>query len=29
MELQQGDPYDVASRIKQKAEVVMRQAGVL
>jgi 2-keto-myo-inositol isomerase len=29
MELQQGDPLDVASRIKQKAEAVMRQAGVL
>ena len=29
MELQQGDPFDVASRIKQKAEAVMRQAGVL
>jgi sugar phosphate isomerase/epimerase len=29
MELQQGDPYDVASRIKQKCEVVMKQAGVL
>ena len=29
MELQQGDPFDVASRIKQKCEAVMRQAGVL
>jgi sugar phosphate isomerase/epimerase len=29
MELQQGDPFDVASRIKQKSEAVMRQAGVL
>jgi 2-keto-myo-inositol isomerase len=29
MELQQGDPYDVASRIKQKCEAVMKQAGVL
>ena len=29
MELQQGDPYEVASRIKQKAEVVMRQAGLV
>ena len=29
MELQQGDPFDVATRIKQKAEAVMRQAGVL
>jgi 2-keto-myo-inositol isomerase len=28
MELQQGDPYEVASRIKQKCEAVMRQAGV-
>jgi len=28
-ELTQGDPYDVASRIKQKCETVMRQAGVL
>jgi 2-keto-myo-inositol isomerase len=29
MELQQGDPYDVASRIKQKSEAVMKQAGLL
>src|SRR5881628_3250952 len=29
MELVQGDPFDVASRIKQKCESVMRQAGVL
>src|SRR5215510_13635123 len=29
MELVQGDPFDVASRIKQKCETVMRQAGVL
>lgn len=29
MELQQGDPYDVATRIKQKCEAVMKQAGVL
>lgn len=29
MELQQGDPYEVASRIKQKCEAVMKQAGVL
>ena len=28
-ELTQGDPYDIASRIKQKCETVMRQAGVL
>jgi len=28
-DLQQGDPFDVASRIKQKCEVVMRQANVL
>jgi sugar phosphate isomerase/epimerase len=28
MELQQGDPYEVASRIKQKCEAVMRKAGV-
>jgi 2-keto-myo-inositol isomerase len=28
-ELTQGDPYDVASRIKQKCETVMRQASVL
>ena len=28
-ELTQGDPYDVATRIKQKCETVMRQAGVL
>jgi sugar phosphate isomerase/epimerase len=29
MELQQGDPYEVASRVKQKCEAVMKQAGVL
>jgi 2-keto-myo-inositol isomerase len=29
MELQQGDPFDVATRIRQKCETVMRQAGVL
>jgi 2-keto-myo-inositol isomerase len=29
MELQQGDPFDVASRIKQQSEAVMRRAGVL
>jgi 2-keto-myo-inositol isomerase len=29
MELQQGDPYEVASRIKQKCEAVMKKAGVL
>ena len=29
MELQQGDRYEVASRIKQKCEAVMRKAGVL
>jgi sugar phosphate isomerase/epimerase len=29
MELQQGDPYEVASRIKQKCEVVMKKAGVV
>jgi 2-keto-myo-inositol isomerase len=29
MELQQGDPFEVATRIKQKCEAVMRQAGVL
>src|SRR2546425_6614989 len=29
MELVQGDPFDVASRIKQKCERVMREAGVL
>jgi 2-keto-myo-inositol isomerase len=29
MELQQGDPYEVASRIKQKCEAVMRRADVL
>jgi 2-keto-myo-inositol isomerase len=29
MELQQGDPFEVGSRIKQKCEAVMRQAGVL
>jgi sugar phosphate isomerase/epimerase len=28
MELQQGDPYEVASRIKQKCEAVMKRAGV-
>ena len=28
MELQQGDPYEVASRIKQKCEAVMKKAGV-
>jgi sugar phosphate isomerase/epimerase len=28
-ELQQGDPFNVASRIKQKTEAVMRQANVL
>jgi sugar phosphate isomerase/epimerase len=28
-ELQNGDPYDVALRIRQKAEPVMRAAGVL
>lgn len=28
-DLQQGDPFDVASRIKQKCEAVMRQANVL
>ena len=28
-ELQQGDPYEVASRIKQKCEAVMRKAGVI
>ena len=28
-ELTQGDPYEVASRIKTKCEVVMRQAGVI
>jgi 2-keto-myo-inositol isomerase len=28
-ELTQGDPYDVATRIKTKCETVMRQAGVL
>jgi sugar phosphate isomerase/epimerase len=28
-ELQQGDPYEVASRIKQKSEAVMKKAGVL
>jgi sugar phosphate isomerase/epimerase len=28
MELQQGDPYEVAARIKQKCEAVMKQAGV-
>src|ERR1044071_7268536 len=27
--LQQGDPYEVAQRIRAKAEPVMRQAGVL
>lgn len=29
MELTQGDPFEVAGRIKQKCEGVMRQAGVL
>ena len=29
MELQQGDPYEVAARITQKCEAVMKQAGVL
>jgi sugar phosphate isomerase/epimerase len=29
MELQQGDPFDVGTRIRQKCETVMRQAGVL
>jgi len=29
MALQQGDPFDVAARIKQKCEAVMRQANVL
>jgi len=29
MELTQGDPFDVATRIKQKCEAVMKQAGVL
>jgi 2-keto-myo-inositol isomerase len=29
MELTQGDPFDVGTRIKQKCEGVMRQAGVL
>jgi sugar phosphate isomerase/epimerase len=29
MDLQQGDPFDVASRIRQKCEAVMRKAGVL
>src|SRR5438094_10023744 len=29
MELVQGAPFDVASRIKQKCERVMREAGVL
>ena len=28
-ELQEGDPFGVASRIKEKSEAVMRQAGVL
>jgi 2-keto-myo-inositol isomerase len=28
-ELTQGDPFEVATRIKQKCEAVMRQAGVL
>lgn len=28
-ELTQGDPYEVAARIKQKSEAVMKQAGVL
>ena len=29
MELRQGDPYEIASRIKQKCAAVMRQANVL
>ena len=29
MELQQGDPYEVASRIKLKCDAVMKRAGVL
>jgi 2-keto-myo-inositol isomerase len=29
MALQQGDPYEVATQIKQKSEAVMRKAGVL
>jgi sugar phosphate isomerase/epimerase len=29
VELQQGDPFAIASRIKEKSEAVMRQAGVL
>ena len=29
MELQQGDPYEVASQIKQKCETVMKKAGVM
>ena len=29
MELQQGDPFEVGSRIKQKCETVMKRAGVL
>ena len=29
MDLQQGDPYEVASRIKQTCEVVMKKASVL
>ena len=28
-EFQQGDPYEVASRIREKAEAVMRQAHVV
>ena len=28
-DLQQGDPFEVASRIKQKCDAVMRQANVL
>jgi 2-keto-myo-inositol isomerase len=28
-EFQQGDPYGVARRIREKAEAVMRQAGVI
>jgi hypothetical protein len=27
--LQKGDPYEVALRIRQKAEPILRQAGVL
>src|SRR5262249_33894996 len=28
-EFQQGDPYEVARRIREKSEAVMRQAGVI